>query len=84
MTLYADQLEWEEPPPVQVKYGRVQEFVDVLRTRPEQWARYPHPYSSGSVRYMVSKYPKRYVGTEWCSRRIEGELILYARWVGQS
>jgi hypothetical protein len=78
----ADELEWEDPPPVQGKYGRVQEFVFLLSTRPGQWARYPHPYSPGSVRYMVSKYPRRHAGTEWCSRRIDGESVLFARWVG--
>lgn len=80
--LSVDDLEWCDPPEPRSKSGRVIQFVEVLQQRPGQWAKYPHPYSPGSVRYMVSKYPRRHPGTEWCGRRIDGDRVLFARWVG--
>lgn len=82
----ADQLEWGDPPATkpQAFEGRVKALVTVLASRPGEWAKYPHPYSASSVRYMVNKYPQRYPGTEWCSRTVNGEKVLWARWVGDA
>lgn len=76
-----DDIEWCDPPeaPKWSNRNRVQEFVNILRQRPGQWAKYPHPISASTTRQHARRHPARYPGTEWVSRR--GEL--YGRWVGE-
>lgn len=72
---------WEEPPPVTTHAtGKTQQFVEALKQRPGEWARYPGTYAQPSLG-TVNK--KRFPGTEWTSRKQEDKrYALWARWVG--
>ncbi len=83
----AAEMVWETPPPSRApgRDGGVNrsEFVAALRARPGEWARYPTTFrtpqnganAAGSARI---KFP----GTEWVSRKIDSDCIVFGRWVG--
>lgn len=75
-----DDLEWGDPPERKTMANRVQVFVELLRARPGEWAKYPHPITRETVKNHANRHPKRYPGTEWTHRN--GEL--YGRWIGES
>ena len=76
-------IEWGDPPPP--AHGPtpdpiIADFVDILRTRPNIWAKCPTTTNHSSA---GSSYRKTYPGTEWTVRKISpNEWAMWAKWVG--
>lgn len=76
------EVEWGDPPIGQKRIGELKAFVEALRSRPGEWAKYPHPMANGR---SGPSNRKAYPGTQWTSRRREdGTVDMYGRWVGES
>ena len=79
-----DEIEWGAPPPPKPSggrhgQGRTQSFVDALKARPGEWAKYPKPLRS------TSAYRRNFRDVEWTSRkRADGKFDVWGRWVGES
>lgn len=70
-------IEWGDPPSTPTRYGEVTRFVDALRSRPGEWAKYPHHMTNAS---SVANNRIRFSGTEWTSRkRTDGRFDIYGR-----
>ena len=73
-------IEWlpdSVPVPKLTGYGRTQRFVEGLRDKPGEWAKFP--FEVHDVRTLLRKYPRRYPGTEWA---VNTDGILTVRWIG--
>lgn len=79
----SDGITWEEPPPpANGKWGKTQHFVEALKQRPGQWARYPGSYKQGA---SVTVNRTRFPGTEWTARKQpDGSYHIWGRWVGDN
>lgn len=76
-------LEWQDTlPGLPITGGKRMRFVAALKERPGVWARYPHSLQPNTA--YASRYINRdtFPGTEWAVREVDGETVLYGRWVG--
>ena len=79
-----DKIVWEEPKQSRQgrgKQGQMQRFVEVLKSRPNEWAVYStkHP-NCAVITYGKKNFPK----TEWTSRKnTDGTFKIYARYIGK-
>lgn len=79
-----DKIVWEAPRATrqgQAKSGQMKRFVEVLKTRPNEWALYSAKHSNCAViTYGKKNYPK----TEWTSRKnSDGTFKIYGRYIGK-
>lgn len=83
MSLFTDEIEWEDPPKRVGGPGRtgyVSGFVEAVKARPEQWA-----VLKRGAKNPSSIEKSRYPGMEWTSRRMDdGSFTIYGRWVGDT
>ena len=81
------ELTWEEPPEERGRLAYTDETVEALRANPGKWARLG-PIGSASVASNIKRgRPVAYqpAGSfDAVSRKINGELILFARYLGES
>ena len=79
-----NEMQWETPPRPTRKTGTPGEqmlFVEQLKARPGEWARWPNPVPNGRSARNKMAFP----GTEWAQRKQpDGTLAMWARWVGES
>lgn len=79
----ASEIKWEAPPAKRGgsgSAGRMAAFVEVLKTRPNEWAVYAEGITNSVV---VSTAPKRYPQTQWTGRKqANGKWTIYARYIG--
>ena len=74
-----DEMQWETPPSPGV--GSRQQFVEQLKARPGEWARWPRIVSNA----VSSQNQREFPGTEWTQRRQpDGTIAIWGRWVGES
>lgn len=79
-----DKIVWETPKEPRDRKrggGQMARFVEVLKTRPNEWAVYSAKHPNCSViTYGKKNYPK----TEWTSRKnADGTFKIFARFVGK-
>lgn len=79
-------IQWGAPPPKRGpgrrNGGRTFRFVQVLKQRPGQWAKYPWKVKGSGTGVLNAK---RYAGTEWTTRSCgNGFFELYGRWIGEN
>jgi hypothetical protein len=76
-------IEWGPPPAISAGGARNTKaigFVEALRGRPGEWARYPHSMKSGT---STSTYRRNFPGTKWTARkRSDGRYDMYGCWIG--
>lgn len=72
-------VQWFEDVPTTSRKSKMTEFVELLKSRPGMWALYSASYKNGA---SANSFKKRFPGTDWKSRRNEGEktFSIYARW----
>ena len=78
---------WEDPgvSHASTTRGRVVRFVEALKSRPGEWAKYPHELSASSVGSSVTVNSGRFPGTEWTARDVNTDAAaLYGRWIGEN
>ena len=78
---------WKNPPPKRTgqtahRRGRMIAFVEVLKTRPNEWAIYDKKHKNAVV---VSIAKKKFPKTEWTSRtNPDGKTYtIYGRYIGK-
>jgi hypothetical protein len=75
------EVEWSAP--AGAKAGRSStkraDFVRALKERPGEWAVYGRGLSASNVQTFRMGYP----GVEAVSRKVDGERVIYVRWVGK-
>ena len=79
-----DNIKWQDPKPAyqgnrNTKNGRTAGFVEILKTRPNEWA----VYRTGHPNCGIITYGKRtFKNTEWTSRRNpDGTYDIFARYI---
>ena len=73
-------IEWvAAPPPALRGQGITQRFVAELQTRPGEWAKYPTEFATSS---SIGVYRTKFPDVEWVSRRNDGKVVVYARYIG--
>jgi len=76
----SDEIEWKDPSPNYRNTGRVQAFVELLKTKPGKWGKDPRLFTQAAV---VTQRKRSYPEVEWTSRKVEAGLYeIYGRWVG--
>lgn len=78
-------INWTTPPPrkggAPAGGGRVQLFIEQLRTRPGEWAIYPVPQANGTLSPEHRHNPNLELTGR---RRPDGRFDVYVRWIGDT
>lgn len=73
-----DNIVWSKPPIR--KSRKVKAFVEILKTRPGEWAEYPYPVNRAA---FGAACKRRYPDSEWTVReQPDGKFKAWARWIG--